>query len=37
VAHCRTLAERHGYKVAEVFIDRKVSGESMFEREACLR
>jgi site-specific DNA recombinase len=36
VAHCRTLAERHGYKVAEVFIDRKVSGESMFERDGLL-
>jgi site-specific DNA recombinase len=25
-----------GYKVAEVFIDRKVSGESMFERDGLL-
>jgi DNA invertase Pin-like site-specific DNA recombinase len=36
IAHCRTLAERHGYKVTEIFTDRKVSGESMFERDGLL-
>jgi site-specific DNA recombinase len=34
--HACRATRLQGYKVAEVFIDRKVSGESMFERDGLL-
>jgi DNA invertase Pin-like site-specific DNA recombinase len=36
VTLCKQLAERHGYKVTEVFSDRAKSGASMFERDGLL-
>lgn len=36
VALCRQIAERHGYKIIEVFSDRAKSGASMFERDGLL-
>jgi site-specific DNA recombinase len=36
VTHCRALAERNGYKIADVFVDRAKSAASMFERDGLL-
>jgi site-specific DNA recombinase len=36
IAHCRQLAERNGYQVAEIFVDRAKSAASMFERDGLL-
>src|SRR5277367_6636 len=36
ITHCRQLAQRHGYKVREVFVDRAKSAASMFERDGLL-
>ncbi|MGY3614841.1 recombinase family protein [Bradyrhizobium sp. USDA 10063] len=36
ISHCRQLAARHGYKVIDVYADRAISGESMFERDGLL-